>query len=525
MTRAASPEVPVDDTLQATGLADLTTDSPADAVESALRKLADHVNSTDVDDLRRETLRDVAIRALKEIGWTSPARAVDAAFGRPEREAEAGSGKAMVLREVDAWSSPVSGSDLLDELAATFRRFIALPDGGPESLALWVLFCYAHDAFQVSPLLGITSPEKRCGKSTTMFLIGALVPRALPASNITTAALFRAVEAMSPTLLVDEADTFLAEREELRGVLNSGHVRAGAVVVRTVGDDHEPRTFSTWAPKAIALIGSLPSTLEDRSILIRMRRRSPGEVVERLRLDRLDVEFKPIRMQATRWAEDHIDALALADPDMPPELHDRAADNWRPLVAIAEAAGGDWPRRARTAAKVLSGTESAEDSSIGVMILTDVKRVFDRLESDRIASSRLAELLADMEERPWPEWRRGKPITGRSIARLLHPFEVQPNTLRFGDSVLRGYARAQFDEAWKRYLPPDPPVEVQQPQQRRTYAENGGSPNRNTDPDVALRETTENPRRIRDVADVALPEADPGQTGSEFADLFNEGAE
>src|SRR5262249_16474230 len=151
--------------------------------------------------------------------------------------------------------------------------------------------------------------------------------------NITPAALFRAVERFQPTLLVDELETFLEGHEELRGVLNGGHVRRGAKVVRTVGEDFEPRIFSVWAPKALAYIGRLPGTLEDRSIRIPMRRRAQGEVLERFRIDRLE-DFQPLRRRSTRWSQDNLPSLRISDPIVPAQLDDRAADNWRPLFAI-----------------------------------------------------------------------------------------------------------------------------------------------------------------------------------------------
>jgi putative DNA primase/helicase len=102
------------------------------------------------------------------------------------------------------------------------------------------MLAWVVEAFDISPLLSITSPTKRCGKSTLLDIVALLAPRAVPASNITAASLFRIVEKFSPTLLVDEADTFLGDNDELRGIINSGHRRSSAFVVRTVGDDHEP---------------------------------------------------------------------------------------------------------------------------------------------------------------------------------------------------------------------------------------------------------------------------------------------
>ena len=155
------------------------------------------------------------------------------------------------------------------------------------------------------------------------------------------------VEAYRPALLVDEADTFLRDNDELRGVINSGHRRGGAVL-RTVGDDHEPRAFSTYSACAIALIGKLPDTLYDRAVVIDLKRRLPEEKIAPFRPDRAG-DLDVLARQLARWARDHADRIAEVDPEMPAGIFNREADNWRPLVAIAQVAGGDWPKRARKA--------------------------------------------------------------------------------------------------------------------------------------------------------------------------------
>ena len=189
----------------------------------------------------------------------------------------------------EPWPEPVNVARLLDNITQLARAHLVLPKGAAEVIALWVLHAHAHNCFGISPVLGITSPTPECGKTTCLTLLGALVPRACQASNITTAALFRAVEEWQPTLLIDEADTFLKNSDELRGVLNSGHQRSSAYVIRTTGEAHEPKRFRTWAPKVVALIGKLPATLASRAI---------------------------------------------------PELRHQ---NWRPLIAIADLADGEWP--------------------------------------------------------------------------------------------------------------------------------------------------------------------------------------
>jgi putative DNA primase/helicase len=193
-----------------------------------------------------------------------------------------GQGKQLELPEPEPWPEPVDGAALIGGLEAAINRYVVLPKDAAFTCALWALHAHCFDAFTCTPRLAITAPEKRCGKTTLIDVIALLVPKVLTTANISAAALFRTVELARPALLIDEADTFLGENEELRGILNSGH-RAGGQVIRAVGEDFEPRAFSTHCPVAIAQIGKLPDTLADRSIHISMKRRAPGERVTRLR--------------------------------------------------------------------------------------------------------------------------------------------------------------------------------------------------------------------------------------------------
>ena len=200
----------------------------------------------------------------------------------------------------EPWPEPVDGAALLDSIAEAIRRFVVLSDHCRDTAALWALHSCLIDCFLVSPRLAISSPAKQCGKTTLLDVLACLVLRPLPTANVTSSAVFRVVEAHRPTLLVDEADTFLRDNDELRGIINSGHRRGGSVL-RTVGDDHEPRAFSTYSACAIALIGNLPDTLHDRSVVINLKRRLPTEEIHPFRLDRaghLDV----LARQAARWA-------------------------------------------------------------------------------------------------------------------------------------------------------------------------------------------------------------------------------
>jgi len=360
-------------------------------------------------------------------------------------------GRALTFENPPPWPQAVDGNELLGELKAAFRRFVVLGDDALTVLALWVVHTCAFDVAWITPRLAITSPEKRCGKTLVLTLLQRLVAKPLMTANASPAAIFRCVEKFRPTLLIDEADTFLHRQDELRGILKSGHQRDGCVL-RTVGDDHEPRAFSTFAPSAIAMIGQLPDTLTDRAIAVRMVRKKPGEGVERLRLDRLGA-FEELRRRALRWAADFAQVLRQADPDVPDELNDRAADNWRPLLAIADAAAGEWPALARQSA-IENSSARDDDPSARVRLLEDLRAVFEHSGTDRLFSRDVVAELIVMEDRPWPEWKAGKPLTARQLAKLIQPFGVKPRCLRIGDTRSRGYYQEDFEDVFERYLVP-----------------------------------------------------------------------
>ena len=437
------------DVIRACGLTTLGVSPPIDAIESALNQLAQL--AAGCDPLRLAVLREGAIAGLKQANVSAPASLVDTALlgSREQPRSAVPQGASMVLSEPSPWPSPVDGYALLEELRATFLRYMSLPPEADLLLALWVLHAYAHGSAVISPILAITSATKRCGKSLLLEILTRLVPRPVPTANVTPAALFRLIQAMYPTLLIDEADTFFPDRSELRGVLNSGHVRAMATVLRCTGDNHEARTFSTWCPKAIAGIGKLPDTIMDRSIEVRLKRRPAQDAVKPFRRDRLH-ELEPIRERCARWARDHLKALEESDPEIPSFLNDRAADNWRSLMAIAEEIGGECPDQTRKAARVLSGAP-AHDGDPGEQLLADLLHVFNHLGDGPVPSASIVNILGAMESRPWPEWKRGQPITATQLAELLKGFDIAPRQHKVDGAKIRGYERSQFKDVWERY--------------------------------------------------------------------------
>lgn len=342
--------------------------------------------------------------------------------------------------EEDPWPTRVDGAQLLDLLADVLHQHVVLPPGGAEAVALWILHSHALDAADTSAILAITSPVKRCGKTTLLSILAALVRRALPASNISPAAVFRMVQAYGPTLLVDEADTFLLGDDALRGVLDSGHTRAMAYTIRNERQPDgrfAPMRFSTWGAKAIALIGALPPTLADRSIVVPLQRKLKRERVHQWSV-RHAGNLSGLRRMAARWVMDNLAALEQAEPAMPEWLHDRAADHWRPLLAIA----------------ALEANRSDADDVV-TLLLTDLLVIFAARGEDKLSSASICEALAAMEERPWATLQHGKPITPHKLGRLLVPFGVRPVTVRLGARTAKGYMLASLQPVCKRYLGDD----------------------------------------------------------------------
>ena len=368
----------------------------------------------------------------------------------------------VIVEEVLPWDSSVSGAELLDEIRSIISEHVIMDLNHTIACSLWTVLTYVYDVFRILPLLGVASPEKRCGKTTLLEVLHGLVKSSLLASNISSASFYRVIEAHRPCLLVDEMDTFIKDNDELRGIINSGHTRQSAFVIRTNGETLDPEKFSTWAPKVVSMIGYLHGTISDRSIRIRMKRKAPGETSKRITLDFYG-EKESIRRKCERWGQDNIERLKNAHPKIPPIDNDRGIDNWWPLIAIADVAGDDWPDLTRKAMAEIEDTDS--DETILQELLQDIKGIFETLNVDRIASKDLVEALIEIEDHPWNDLRRGKPIAQNALARLLKPFGIHSHTVRFDDKTSKGYKIDQFTDTFKRYLfsslyphTPHPPI-------------------------------------------------------------------
>jgi len=359
---------------------------------------------------------------------------------------------------------PASYDDAITEALGLARakltRYVVFPcPEAADAATLYAAATHAVTKLEFAARLVVKSPVKRCGKSRLLDVLAQLVRKPLLTSDISAAALVRSIDPDDPpTLMLDEADaTFGAlkgdeKAEHLRGILNAGFgrdrpYRRWDVTIRGLED------CPTFAMAVLAGIGSLPDTIEDRAVIIELRRKSPSERVAkyRVRRDKAGVAAAGERLAAALGP--YADAIGDAEPDMPPGLSDRAEDVWEAMIAIADLAGGDWPARARTAAAGLSGNGTAPDGTLGERLLADLRDVLGG--ADSMHSETILDGLHKISEAPWRDYF-GRPLNARDLAKLLRPYGVSSTDVKVGGVNKKGYRREHLHDPWSRYLPPEP---------------------------------------------------------------------
>jgi hypothetical protein len=346
----------------------------------------------------------------------------------------------------------------LDGASAWFQRYLSVPsEHCITALTLWAAHTHAPKSFYVTPRLIIDSAEPESGKTRVLELLNLITRAPIFTMNTTIAALYRRLAGEPRTILLDETDAVFAKgaaqnHEDLRALLNAGYKR-GATVDRCVGDGSKMKVteFPAFAPAALAgIAGNMPATITTRAVTIHMRRRAPGEeIAEFIEEDAID-EAEPLRLNLSSWVEDIAAELTGARPAMPAGVTDRKAEVWRALLAVADAAGGDWPERARAACKHFVLGADPGELSLGVRLLADLRAIFGG--HDQLATADILESLTALEEAPWGDIK-GKPIDARRLAWMLGKYGAHPKVLRIGDTTPRGYTREALTDVWNRYLP------------------------------------------------------------------------
>jgi hypothetical protein len=358
-----------------------------------------------------------------------------------------------------ALGGPLIPVEALKLAHAKLTKYVVFPcPEAADAATLYAAATHAMPRLEFAARLVIKSPVKRCGKSRLLDVLAQLVRRPLLTSDISAAALVRSInDDNPPTLMLDEADATFGKAlkgdekaEHLRGILNAGFgrdrpYRRWDVTTRSMED------CPTFAMAVLAGIGSLPDTIEDRAVIIDLRRKSPAERVAKYRTRRDKPEVARAGQELADVIGPYAEMIGDAEPDMPPGLDDRAEDVWEAMIAVADLAGGDWPARARKAAAGLSGNGTAADATLGERLLADLHDVFGDAGAMHVET--ILGKLHEISEAPWGDWY-GRPLNARDLAKLLRPYGVRSLGVKLGGLTLKGYRREHLHDPWTRYLPP-----------------------------------------------------------------------
>ena len=404
-------------------------------------------------ELEKGLAKDLFIKKLKVLKFAEPGKYANTLLNteKPKQLAET----------IAPYEGEVDGEKTFLAIKEALNRFLMLPAEADTAITLWIMFAWVHDAFEFSPPLNVWSPTMRCGKTRLLKVLKRLVPKPMPTCNISPSALFRVVERDKPTLLVDEADSFLKGQgsEDLRGIINAGFENGGLVIRNvTVGDEIVPTQFRTWCPKVLAGIGRRSATIRDRSLSIHMKRMPRQRKVQRFWRGVHD-EMDFLNSMLQKWANDNGDALDeiynTRLPECPEGMNDRARDVWEVLLTIADYIGGQAPDVARKSAMTISGGED-DSESIQVELLETVLQVFGDSDWVEATGKDICEKLCQIEDAPWGEINNGKPISATKLARMLKPFGIRSTNKRPADQSgqnRRFYQIAEIESAYKPYRP------------------------------------------------------------------------
>jgi hypothetical protein len=366
----------------------------------------------------------------------------------------------------EAWAydsnaeDPPRVKDLIGLIVYLLREYLEAKEHEYVATALWTLHTHVFNRFMVTPRLATRSPVPGCGKTTLFDILARMVASPRKFDFITTAALYRLIDQVHPTLLLDEVDNLglaLGHNGRLRAVFNAGHRKGGTGTLMECG---HLREFSLFAPLALALpdmFGVLPRTLNERSITINLERFAGERVLKRFDRDHPDLALDATYAQILLWSRD-----VKLDPDPAMPVRNRWADNWSPLLSIADALG--WGTQARDAMTVFM--REHHDADVKIVLLSAIRTVFNMRAVDRLPSKMLLEALYELDEAEWCEFRgvRGNQAPHRlketELSTMLREFRIEPRTIwpksrTAASKSARGYQRAWFEKAWRAYCEAD----------------------------------------------------------------------
>jgi putative DNA primase/helicase len=388
--------------------------------------------------------------------------------------------QSIIFEPVAPHPEPVAIGELLTEIEAVIKRHVVLSDAAATALAVWVLHTYVYESRDTVAYVAIESPEKRCSKTTLLTVLAAMANKPLITANVTVGALFCAIDTCRPTLFIDEADTFLAGNGTMRGIINSGNTWRTAYVLRmsrakrppspqiTAPEPKNPESpdsfpiphseirnqegvlkrYSCWCPKVIAMIGNVPDTIADRSIVVHMTRKLPAEMCAPL----AELDPAAIKAKCARFARDARQLIAKFEKIRVEGLNDRAADTFDPLYVIARLAGKEWEEKLHAAALAISPEAASKNAA--AELLLDIFTIFISTGRQKIFTRQLVEMLKNEKEFTITSTALKDPsIDEYKISEFLRAYGIKPSPCRIGSRVARGYKPEDFIEALKRYVP------------------------------------------------------------------------
>ena len=363
---------------------------------------------------------------------------------------------------VERWPDPVETQALLQRISAKISKYIVLRPEAVIATVLWTMTAWAHEGTTHSPILAAISVEPDSGKSTLLGVLRFLVPKPFVSVEPTGPSVYRMVDREHPTLIIDEADDLFYRKSDLRAIINAGW-SCGTRIPR------QGRWYDPFCPKILGILGKtkLPRTIASRSIILRMWPKKPDEKAEDFAYTD-DPEFSTIRRKLARWAADNVPIVKELRPPQPPGFNNRLSANWKPLLQIAQHAGGGWPERARRSAIYLS--RAPYEPSVRVQLLAALRAMFTKNGTEITSEQVVQELLAhpDFE---WHEYRGRGPITKNQVAALLRDLDIRPvvvHPTKRSDFSRHGYRVAQFDDAFARFLPHEPNIRTLKRGRERT---------------------------------------------------------
>ena len=451
--------------------------SPITKVEEALRDLQRLAEG--VDPIRLAALREAAMKKLHQLGVKSTASLVDAALTKRKMDPVERQARKIASNESKPWPDPVAGAELFDEIQDWIAGYVAASEESLVAVTLWAVATWFVSAVYFAPILAILSPTKRSGKTLLLDLLRWICrkPELTSGVGITSAVLFRMNQQYQPTFLIDEAEKLSGKNgdKEIISLLNQGY-RRGAKVPRCReqrGGEYIIEKFDAFGFRAAAAIGTLWDTLIDRAVIIPMKRKPKTEKRKRFNGRKVETEGRELSRKICRFTQDNLggfDDVQRKAP-RPDWLHDRGCDNWAGLFAVAQLAGGDWPKKALETAKTLSS--SVEDGDRAERLIHDTCWIFEDAGSPEvIKSGDLVQHLNAIEASPWGDFNKGNGISTHKLAAMFKPFGIRPSQQRDrSGATIRGYWLKDLQGAFQRYPLPSKVVQVVQANNDGTYSD------------------------------------------------------